>query len=526
MARLIVFSDKDRREVDLLDQNTIGRLPKCRIRFHDRIVSNEHCHIFLDRRRGYVIRDLKSLNGTFVNGRRIDNEQVLHNGDEVIIGNSRCIFNENFPGNMVRMINDTDGRLQSYVLSKVDTTSQKKFLPEMEITDLKILRADYEKLRVAYELQREIGFQTEIDVILEQILERTFEFLNCDRGFIFTTDMKGELILRAYKLHNPKENLLVSSTLIRSIQKERIGVISSDALVDSRFNQADSIISQNIRSTLGVPILHQEDLLGIMIIDSLVSANAYSEKDLHLLTNIANQTAQFMKNSQMAKKIKDDALMRERFQRLLSPNLADMVVSGELKVERGGENRQTTVLFADIRDFTAKSENMKATEVLQMLNEYFEMMVEIVFQHEGTVDKFIGDGMMVVWGAPMSHEDDPARAVRAAVEIQSALVGFNEIHQTKEKIQIGIGINTGNVVAGYIGSTRTMSYSVVGDTVNTASRLCKAAKAGQIIVSEDTFGYVQDIFEFERLEPILAKGKFRPIQVFNILGEKCLDTQI
>ena len=424
------------------------------------------------------------------------------------------------------MVNGEEEGFHNLIRSKVVSLSQKKFMPEKRITDTNALRADYEKLRVAYELQRDIGYQTDIDVILRKILERTFEFLNCDRGLIFTIDNDGELRLQAYKVRNPDENLMVSSTLIRRIQQEKIAILSSDALVDSRFNQAHSIIAQNIRSTAGVPILHQDDLLGIMIIDSSASANAYAEKDLHLLTNIANQAAQFVKNSQMAKKIEEDALMRERFQRLLSPNLADMVVSGQLKVERGGVNRPATVLFADIRDFTAISENMAATEVLEMLNEYFETMVEIVFRHEGTVDKFIGDEMMVVWGAPISHEDDPTRAVRAAVEMQSVLAKFNEQSSTKERIQVGIGINTGNVVAGYIGSTRTMSYSVIGDTVNTASRLCSAAKGGQIIISEDTYDHVREDFEIFKLQPIKVKGKFKPIQVFNVLGEMPLATEV
>jgi len=208
-----------------------------------------------------------------------------------------------------------------------------------------------------------------------------------------------------------------------------------------------------------------------MLIDSSVSVNAYGEKDLLLLTSIANQTAQFIKNVEMAKKIESDAVTRERFQRLLSPDLAEMVVSGALKVEKGGENRFATVLFADIRNFTSMSENMSASGVLQMLNEYFEQMVEIVFGYEGTVDKFVGDMIMVIWGAPVSHPDDAIRAVRAALTMQTAEIEFNKVREARGEppIHTGIGINTGELVAGYIGSSRTMNYSVIGDAVNVAS---------------------------------------------------------
>jgi adenylate cyclase len=213
---------------------------------------------------------------------------------------------------------------------------------------------------------------------------------------------------------------------------------------------------------------------------------------------------------------------RERFQRLLSPYLAERVVSGSLTVEKGGENRRATVMFVDIRDFTAMSENIPAADVLQILNEYYELIVDIVFRREGTVDKFIGDAMMVIWGAPVTHEDDAARACYAAIDIQRVLLNFNTSLKARgqKEIGIGIGINTGNLVAGYIGSSQTMNYSVIGDTVNTASRICSAAKAGQIIISENTRKDVNGLFTMDALNSIEAKGKFQPLKVYNITGIK------
>ena len=220
-------------------------------------------------------------------------------------------------------------------------------------------------------------------------------------------------------------------------------------------------------------------------------------------------------------KSRREVATRERFQRLLSPDLADMVVSGALTVEKGGENRIATVMFVDIRDFTAMSANIPAADVLQILNEYYELMVDIVFRHEGTVDKFIGDAMMVIWGAPVTHTDDAARACYAAIDIQAEIKAFNAtlIERGQKEIELGIGINTGSLVAGYIGSTQTMSYSVIGDTVNTASRICSAAKAGEIIISENTSKDVQSLFRLVAHEPILAKGKDQPVNVFGIKGK-------
>jgi adenylate cyclase len=222
------------------------------------------------------------------------------------------------------------------------------------------------------------------------------------------------------------------------------------------------------------------------------------------------------------KKNEQDAATRERFQRLLSPNLSEMVVSGQLKVEKGGENRVATVMFADVRNFTKMSERTDAKEVLKILNEYFEIIVDIVFLHEGTVDKFIGDEIMAIWGAPVTHDNDPARAIHAAIEIQSALAEFNKnrASEGQQQIQFGIAINTGNLVAGYIGSTRTMSYSVIGNVVNVAHGICPAAKAGEIVISESTCNQVRNSFELTKLEPVQAKGKGKLIQIFKVLGEK------
>jgi adenylate cyclase len=222
-----------------------------------------------------------------------------------------------------------------------------------------------------------------------------------------------------------------------------------------------------------------------------------------------------------ARSIKEIAT-RERFQRLLSPDLAEMVVSGRLNVEKGGKTVIATVMFVDIRDFTAMSEKMAAGKILQILNEYYELIVDIVFYHEGTVDKFIGDAMMVIWGAPVVHDDDPSRAVRSALDIQRELVKFNAILAKKglKEVRVGIGINTGSLVAGYIGSSQTMSYSVIGDTVNTASRICSAAKGNEIIISQETYDAVHHGFHAEALDPINAKGKYRPVKVFKVTGEK------
>jgi adenylate cyclase len=292
--------------------------------------------------------------------------------------------------------------------------------------------------------------------------------------------------------------------------------------MDSRFKGAHSIIMQGIRSSMAVPLIYSDELLGVMVLDSQVAANAFTDKDLQLTQALANQAAVAIQNSLFALKIEKEALTRERFQRLLSPAIAELVVSGDLAVEKGGQARDTTVFFSDIRGFTALSETRTAQQIVDMLNEYFEMMVETIFKYEGTLDKFVGDEIMALFGAPVSHPDDPIRAVRVAVEQVRALEEWNRVRvaEGEPAINIGIGINSGSVVAGYLGSSKALEYTVIGDVVNTASRLCSVAKAGEIIISKSTYELVKDHFTTEALAPTQVKGKAQALQIYRVLGEK------
>ena len=158
--------------------------------------------------------------------------------------------------------------------------------------------------------------------------------------------------------------------------------------------------------------------------------------------------------------------------------------------------------------------------MVDALNEYFERMVEIVFRYEGTLDKFIGDEMMVLFGSPVAHHDDPIRAARAALEMQGALADLNTRHEARglPPFEIGIGINTGEVVAGYIGSSQALEYTVIGDPVNTGSRLCSLARPGQTLISEGTLDKLDGSFELQELPAEKVKGKAQPIRVFELLG--------
>jgi len=537
MARLTIISAEGQtRSVELQRHNTLGRHPSNSVQLLDRIVSKNHCHIDEDSG-GYILKDLGSLNGTFVNGQRIYDTHFLHPGDEVTLGSTRVLFSAEQPASsnptggtdplqqsQPGRVTMSPGVVESHVRAKLAQEAEEKFLPEHLFHDVAGLRVDYERLRVSFELTRAIAGELDVDRLLEKILATAFELLGADRGVVLLLDDGGDLQPRCVrtKKGDPGEEVALSSTIIAQVLRERSAVLSSDARVDARFKGAQSIIMQGIRSSMAVPLIHTNELLGVMVLDSQVAANAFRHKDLQLTQALANQAAVAIQNSLYARKIEQEAVTRQRFERLLSPAIAELVVSGEVEVEKGGQLRDTTVFFSDIRGFTAMSETRSPEAIVAMLNEYFELMVEVVFRYEGTLDKFIGDEIMALFGAPVAHEDDAYRAVKVAVEQLKVLRTWNEkrVAAGQPDVQVGIGINSGELVAGYLGSSRALEYTVIGDVVNTAARLCSKAKAGEIIISRDTYDRVQRFFITEELPPAMLKGKAQPLQTYRVIGER------
>ena len=216
--------------------------------------------------------------------------------------------------------------------------------------------------------------------------------------------------------------------------------------------------------------------------------------------------------------ISDVSKVKNTFKRYVSKQVVDNLLEDETKLNLGGEEREVSILFTDIRGFTSMSENMEPEQVVMTLNEYFSEMIDIVFKHNGTLDKIIGDELMVVFGAPLAAEDDTERALNTAVEMQNKIKELNDIRKQRgeDPVLVGAGINKGFVVSGNIGSRDMMDYTVIGDTVNLGSRLCSAAGPGEIIVSKEVIKNQEDNFSFEELKPIMVKGKKDKINIFKV----------
>lgn len=220
----------------------------------------------------------------------------------------------------------------------------------------------------------------------------------------------------------------------------------------------------------------------------------------------------------MASSLREKEYIKSTFERYVSRPLAQQILKHKDELKLGGEEKEVSILFSDIRRFTTLAEALPAASVVQLLNDYFTEMIEVVGRHEGMVDKLMGDSVMALFGAPIPLGDDPLRAVRCAVEMQDAVEIFNRKRRDKglPPVEMGIGINTGPVVAGNIGSSMRMEYTVIGDNVNVAARLQAVAKPGEVLVSEATFERVRDHVRATPMEPMTLKGKSRPVAIYRI----------
>ncbi len=227
----------------------------------------------------------------------------------------------------------------------------------------------------------------------------------------------------------------------------------------------------------------------------------------------------------MIEGLRDREFIKNTFKRYVTKQVAEKILESKEEINLEGEKRDVTVIFSDIEGFTSISEKIPPHEVVAMLNEYLAIMIDVVFLYEGSLDKFLGDGIMAYWNAPVQQENAALLATLATVEMQYAIDLLNEkrIKRGEEPIFAGIGINTGEAVAGNIGSEKKMEYTVIGDNVNLAQRIEVQTDRGQILLSESTYKRINQFVFATPLPPSRVKGKAEPVTIYLLhgLNERC-----
>lgn len=539
MARLIISSPDGKNGILELNKPviTVGRGNANDLVLNDSSVSRFHAVIKL-RDNSIFVADRGSTNGIVLNDVKINKETELKDGDVALVGLYRLrLENVDEKGIQVRR-GEWPSTLNNIMRDRAQTALPRTSdTPSGGLTDLatrvkKLERENY-LLTVLYEAGKALNAKLELEDICEQVISLACLIEGVERGFVMLFDERGEVVRRSeVRYRDPassekRPQIILSQSVLELIRKERQPILIEDVSADERFSGSESLKISGLRSAMCAPLVGKEQLFGVLYVDNLERPAAFTQDELNVFALVAAQAGAAVDNAMAHEKIAQQSLQRSALERFLSPEVVEMVVANP-DIRLGGVNQEVTVLFADIRGFTTMSEEMEPGRVVEILNEYFTRVTDVIFDNGGTLDKYIGDAVMAVFGAPISKGNDAAAAVNSAIQIQRLLVELNRDAAAREwpELRVGIGINTGNAIAGNIGSPRRLDYTVVGDTVNTAQRLMTNAAGGQILISESTARKIGKTFDLERLPELKVKGRSEAVPVFRVNWVEELDATV
>jgi adenylate cyclase len=550
-------------EVSLLSDSTytIGRGKENDIVLKDRRVSRKHAQITTDGGHPKIIDGYiengeikRSVNHVFVNGLP-QFEKTLDDGDVIMIGETTLEYSEarvkvqpsilpyetsaEFKDDVneeTRAVSYDDkplGHTQllisaSEIIGKNSSISiEAKIATPKEINEL---RRKAKVLELLYEMSKVLGTVFDLEEIFERATDLIFRVTPADRVVALLTDEVSAGNASGYALYpiavktrdeqlkNLTGKLTVSRTITQKVMREKVALLSQDARTDEQFLGADSIVLQGVRSTICAPLITESNVHGVVYADRLDPFSAFSPDDLELISAVAAQTAVTVEAVKAHRRLAREEVARANYSRFMPEYVVKQLLENPDSFRLGGVNQIVTVLFADIRGFTAISENEKPEKVVGLLNRYFSAMSEIIFASGGTLDKYIGDGLMAIFGAPTTTPEDAKNALRTAVAMQKRIETLNRelAEQGFSQIAVGIGLHTGEATIGYIGSEQRSEYTAIGDTVNLASRLESAADGGQILISEATAKDAGSLFPLVSQEPVIIRNRLQPVNLFEV----------
>ena len=536
---------------------SIGRAKESDILLNDRRVSRKHAFISANDDNFTLIDGFvengqlnRSVNHVFING-NMHLDSVLADGDVMTIGESTLEFKivadivEPIPDKLVNYDSDLV-KTRSVAFddlplghTQVQLSVREIIGPSSNVSlesaiatpeEIKDLRRKAKILELLFELSKTLGTVFELEEIFEKATDLIFRGTPADRVVALLAEDtpsgktdKDKLYQIGAKTRDASfekltEKLTVSRTITKKVMSEGVAILSQDAKTDEQFQGAESIVSQGVRSTICAPLITQSNVHGVIYADRLDPFAAFSPDHLELISAVAALTAVTVETVKAHKRLAREEVARANYSRFMPEYVVKQLLEDPDSFKLGGVNQTITVLFADIRGFTAFSEHENPERVVGLLNQYFSVMSEIIFDHGGTLDKYIGDGLMALFGAPTATIADPVNAVMAAVTMQKRLVDLNaELSETGfASVAMGIGLHTGEATIGYIGSEKRSEYTAIGDTVNLASRLESNAARGQILISEATAQATGAIFPMVKREPLTVKNRVQPVELFEV----------
>jgi len=531
MSNLILINREGERNTYTINKIPfkIGRDQKNDLVLESKIVSRGHAQI-VTAKESLAIVDLDSHNGTFVNGTRIK-EAPLQDGDEILIGEILLLYQETIKEDIHFSEDDSPLDSRATIIRSIEDLAitgllGREIQPSQRRDErIEQLERNNRNLTILYQLSEQLISSISLRELLNMIIELIFKSIDADRGFLMLIDEGENLIPKVVKYRDSKgdEKITISRTIVNRVIQDRVAILTTDAMVDPRFSQGESIYLHGIRSAMCVPLWRERDIIGIIHLDTFRQANQFTENDLELLMAIANHAAIGIEQARLNERILSEMQIRGNLERFHSPDVVNTIMeesadSGTLSLKV--EEKVATALFIDIQNFTLLAERLSPSEVASLLNEYFSIMTDIIFEYDGTLDKYIGDAIMATFGAPYSHGNDAEKAVLAALKMRRELKKLMNRKEEKHRFNVRIGINSGNVVAGYIGSMKRLEYTVLGDAVNVASYLESIADTNEILIGEETFRQVKNLFLLEEAGKKRVKRGTSEVRFYRVIGEQ------
>jgi adenylate cyclase len=520
----------------------VGRAPDSDILLAHESISRQHARIAKEEE-DWVLRDLTSKNGSRVNTFHVT-EQTLQNGDRIDLGairmyveigpvsaasRARVIFNESKAPSGYTEVLDIQGLDQLLQnagdLANAASVFQNKeglsglgedLLRPAETTAGRIAPL----LRLVSESAESLLSCTTLPETLDRILSLVFDNIPVERGVICLYDPESKSI-EPMAMRNregvPDTPIAISTNISGLAIQQKQAVLIKDTAMDDRVGGAESVIMMDIHSAMCAPLLRDGNVSGYIYVDRQSTTHPFDLSQLQALSILALLAAIAVEQAALRDDIRREQERRVRLARYSSPAVVERILEDHENLTTGmvAEEGDVSIVFADLTGFTTLAERLPPSEVILILNEVFERLTSCVFELDGTLDKFRGDGMMAFFGAPLPMPDHAERAVEAALRMQESLTAHNQARDGVRPIRMRIGVNSGTVVVGDIGSPQRKDYTVIGDVVNIASRLeSSVAAPGQVVIGETTWQSARHAFHCDPLDEVMLKGRRQSVRPY------------
>jgi adenylate cyclase len=501
-------------------RNLVGRAEDCNICIAHRSLSRQHAELLALADR-VVITDLNSKNGTFVNSARVQSA-ALQPGDVIRCGEVTLVYEPTDFSQFVRHptlflpIPDSDPAKALTGMLSVNRTSRGSLKIPTEASD-PVRR----KLDILLRIAQLLSAPDAISKLQETVIDLAFQVFDIDSAALLLVNKETGLLeprLSRMKEKPLPDEVAFSHSIANYVRRERVGAVFTHPAADNRLADAPSIVGQSIQAAMCAPLNPRNEVIGVLYVDNRRSSEHFSEEDLAFLVAFANQVGIALENADLYQRLEREAVQNNNLRRFFPPATLKQIQ------ERGGAALESielgvTVLFCDISDFTTISGEMEPRDVLSLLNEFFPAMAAVIFKHDGTLEKYIGDAMLAVWGAPFGRPDDADRALSAAVDLQRTLSKLNErwLAEGRSALRIHIGLSSGKVAAGNIGWESYLQYATIGEPTNIASRVCNFAGPGEIVISSTTKELLRNHHgQLTALGNVALKGKKQPVPLYRL----------